>query len=144
MLHNKCKLQTFVLCQSPHGLQVREGLLFVWPLPGPEAFIHSAAVQPAGSQVFAQVAPGIAPSQAFLHDAEHTRDDLEVLVDTIRCCKYLSHATNLFLLLCAEDVTAEHTMYFQRDFPVPYDIVVENIGDQSHVPFAHHGVAGNR
>ena len=47
-------------------------------------------------------------------------------------------------LLIAEDVTAQHTMYFQRDFPVPYDIVVENIGDQSHVPFAHHGVAGNR
>ena len=44
----------------------------------------------------------------------------------------------------AEDVTFQHTMHFQRDFPVPYDIVVENIGDQSHVPFAHHGVAGSR
>ena len=42
------------------GLQVREGLLFVWPSSGPEAFIHSAAVQPAGSQVFAQVSPGTA------------------------------------------------------------------------------------
>ena len=46
--------------------------------------------------------------------------------------------------MSAEDVTFQHTMHFQRDFPVPYDIVVENIGDQSHVPFAHHGVAGSR
>lgn len=87
-------------CVKSFPTAVREGLLFVWPSSGPEALIHSAAVQPAGSQVFAQVSP--------------------------------------------EDVTAQHTMYFQRDFPVPYDIVVENIGDQSHVPFAHHGVAGNR
>ncbi len=48
------------------------------------------------------------------------------------------------MLLSAEDITFQHTMHFQRDFPVPYDIVVENIGDQSHVPFAHHGVAGSR
>ncbi len=48
------------------------------------------------------------------------------------------------MVLSAEDITFQHTMHFQRDFPVPYDIVVENIGDQSHVPFAHHGVAGSR
>ncbi|DBA75020.1 TPA: hypothetical protein ACH3X1_010361 [Trebouxia sp. C0004] len=46
--------------------------------------------------------------------------------------------------ISSEDITFQHTMHFQRDFPVPYDIVVENIGDQSHVPFAHHGVAGSR
>ena len=80
------------LFQGRHGLQVREGLLFVWPSPGSEAFIHSAAVQPAGSQVFAQVSPGIALRQAFLHDARRTRDAFESLVDTIRYCKYLSHA----------------------------------------------------
>ena len=66
------------------------------------------------------------------------------LHDSTKYCKCLLYDQEVFLLLCAEDVTAEHTMYFQRDFPVPYDIVVENIGDQSHVPFAHHGVAGNR
>lgn len=56
----------------------------------------------------------------------------------------LPYAQESCLLLCAEDVTAEHSLYFQRDFPVPYDILVENISDQSHVPFAHHGVAGQR
>lgn len=39
-------------------VQVQEGLLFVWPSSGPEAFIHSAAVSPAGSQVAEQVTSG--------------------------------------------------------------------------------------
>jgi phenylpropionate dioxygenase-like ring-hydroxylating dioxygenase large terminal subunit len=33
---------------------------------------------------------------------------------------------------------------FARDFPVPYDVMVENVLDQSHVPFAHTGVASAR
>ncbi|KAK9835403.1 hypothetical protein WJX81_007403 [Elliptochloris bilobata] len=33
---------------------------------------------------------------------------------------------------------------YVRDFTVAYDILYENISDQSHVPFAHHGVANNR
>ncbi len=28
--------------------------------------------------------------------------------------------------------------------PVSYDILLENIMDPSHVPFAHHGIQGNR
>ena len=31
-----------------------------------------------------------------------------------------------------------------RHMPVPFDIMLENLFDQSHVPFAHSGVAGNR
>ena len=46
--------------------------------------------------------------------------------------------------LSADDITLETNLQFARDFPIPYDIMVENLGDQSHVPFAHHGVAGNR
>ena len=65
------QIANLLLPQGRCGLQVREGLLFVWPLPGPEAFIHSAAVQPAGSQVFAQVSPGIALS---LLNANRTKD----------------------------------------------------------------------
>lgn len=34
--------------------------------------------------------------------------------------------------------------WFQRDAPVPYDALVENIVDPSHVQFSHHGVIGNR
>lgn len=87
-------------CVKSYPTQVKEGLLFIWPTSGPESFVHSAAVSPAGSQITDQIT--------------------------------------------SEDITFQHTMHFQRDFPVPYDIVVENIGDQSHVPFAHHGVAGSR
>lgn len=69
----------------------------------------------------------------------------EFLLDIRYKVLQVSHTCSKVLAaLGAEDVTVQHTMYFQRDFPVPYDIVVENIGDQSHVPFAHHGVAGNR
>lgn len=87
-------------CVKSFPTQERGGLLFVWPVSGPEAFIHSAAVQPAWSATADKFAPG--------------------------------------------EVSLEITMQYQRDFPVPYDIMVENLGDQSHVPFAHHGVAGNR
>lgn len=123
---------------------MREGLLFVWPSPGPEAFIHSAAVQPPGSKVFAQVSPGVALSHVVQCNGRNTQGMLHNFCMTASSTASVQYDQRCYSILCAEDVTAEHTMYFQRDFPVPYDIVVENIGDQSHVPFAHHGVAGNR
>ncbi|KAK9792055.1 hypothetical protein WJX73_008202 [Symbiochloris irregularis] len=46
--------------------------------------------------------------------------------------------------LTAEDITLLTGQYFVRDMPIPFDILAENISDQSHVPFGHHGVAGNR
>eukprot|EP00884_Botryococcus_braunii_P002002 jgi/Botrbrau1/11802/Bobra.0224s0008.2 len=46
--------------------------------------------------------------------------------------------------LSAGDVKLTTNLNFVRDFPVAYDIMVENISDQSHVPFAHHGVGGSR
>lgn len=39
-------------------LQEKGGLLFVWPVSGPEAFIHSAAKQPAWSPVAENYGPG--------------------------------------------------------------------------------------
>ncbi|KAK9814616.1 hypothetical protein WJX72_008759 [[Myrmecia] bisecta] len=36
------------------------------------------------------------------------------------------------------------TQRFMRDMPVAYDVMLENLSDQSHVPFAHHGVANRR
>jgi len=34
--------------------------------------------------------------------------------------------------------------FYVRDFPVPFNIMVENLMDQSHVPFAHTNVASKR
>ncbi|CAL8465289.1 g4824 [Coccomyxa elongata] len=42
------------------------------------------------------------------------------------------------------DVALTTNQNFVRDFPVAYDILFENISDQSHVPFAHNGVAYKR
>ncbi|GLC69204.1 hypothetical protein PLESTF_000801700 [Pleodorina starrii] len=36
------------------------------------------------------------------------------------------------------------TTWYVRDIPVRWDTLCENILDPSHVPFAHHGVQGNR
>lgn len=52
-LMSYCKCLSLIII-----VQVQEGLLFVWPSSGPEAFIHSAAVSPAGSQVAEQVTSG--------------------------------------------------------------------------------------
>ena len=43
-----------------------------------------------------------------------------------------------------ENLSGTISQNFVRDFPVPFDVMTENIADQSHVPFAHHGVANNR
>ena len=123
-------------------MQVREGLLFVWPSSGPQAFVHSAAAQPAGSQVFAQVSSGTLQPVPVQELCQLRRANGQAVLVPLHL--QAVPRTLSLVLLSAADVTAQHTMYFQRDFPVPYDIVVENIGDQSHVPFAHHGVAGNR
>lgn len=56
---------------------------------------------------------------------------MPTLVDVVRGCD-------------AGDVRLMTNLNFVRDFPVAYDIMVENISDQSHVPFAHHGVGGSR
>lgn len=58
-------------CQNERlRLQVKDGLLFVWPVSGSEAFIHSAAVQPVGSPIYAQLSPGqTAPEQRLHHTA---------------------------------------------------------------------------
>jgi len=36
------------------------------------------------------------------------------------------------------------TVWFARDVPLRYDTLLENVLDPSHVPFAHHGLQGNR
>ncbi len=33
---------------------------------------------------------------------------------------------------------------YVHDMPASVDTVIENFSDQSHVPWAHHGVAGDR
>ena len=33
---------------------------------------------------------------------------------------------------------------YVHDMPASLDTVIENFSDQSHVPWAHHGVAGDR
>lgn len=33
---------------------------------------------------------------------------------------------------------------YVHDMPCSLDTVIENVSDQSHVPWAHHGVAGDR
>ncbi|KAK9814221.1 hypothetical protein WJX72_002503 [[Myrmecia] bisecta] len=43
-----------------------------------------------------------------------------------------------------EDISGTTSQNFVRDMPVPFHVMMENISDQSHVPFAHHGVANNR
>ncbi|KAI8475277.1 MAG: Rieske-domain-containing protein [Monoraphidium minutum] len=43
-----------------------------------------------------------------------------------------------------EEVVASISQYYAREFPLSHDILVENISDQSHVPWAHHGVAHSR
>ncbi|KAK9840097.1 hypothetical protein WJX74_003218 [Apatococcus lobatus] len=42
------------------------------------------------------------------------------------------------------DLSVDLGRFYVRDMPLPFDILVENIHDQSHVPFAHHGVASSR
>ena len=42
------------------------------------------------------------------------------------------------------DTRVELRGWYQRDVPYDWDTLVENIVDPSHVPFAHHGVQGNR
>ena len=43
---------------------------------------------------------------------------------------------------------AEHGLLlldrYVHDMPCSLDTAIENISDQSHVPWAHHGVAGDR
>jgi len=40
--------------------------------------------------------------------------------------------------------TTQFTPWFVRDLPVRFDTLMENVMDPSHVPFAHHGIQGNR
>ena len=47
-------------------------------------------------------------------------------------------------LKLAGDLSVDLGRFYVRDMPLPFDILVENIHDQSHVPFAHHGVASSR
>ena len=51
---------TLNILPNETGLWVQEkgGLLFVWPVSGPEAFIHSAAKQPAWSPTAEAYSPG--------------------------------------------------------------------------------------
>lgn len=42
-----------------------------------------------------------------------------------------------------EPVLEEDTKYM-RDVPYSWTALMENLMDTSHVPFAHHGVMGNR
>ncbi|GAX76051.1 hypothetical protein CEUSTIGMA_g3494.t1 [Chlamydomonas eustigma] len=44
----------------------------------------------------------------------------------------------------AKNVWYQRTGWFVRDLPLRFDTAMENILDPSHVPFAHHGVQGNR
>ncbi|KIY98519.1 pheophorbide a oxygenase [Monoraphidium neglectum] len=48
------------------------------------------------------------------------------------------------LALKPGEVKASTLQNFTRDFPISHDIMVENTSDQSHVPWAHHGVAHSR
>ena len=61
-----------------------------------------------------------------------------------RLTEYTACLELSFLLPAAEDVALTTNQNFVRDFPVAYDILFENISDQSHVPFAHNGVAYKR
>jgi pheophorbide a oxygenase len=36
------------------------------------------------------------------------------------------------------------TPWFQRDVPLSYDVIMENLTDPAHVPHSHHGVIGSR
>ncbi len=39
-----------------------------------------------------------------------------------------------------DDSFADSTQFFVRDLPYSWDILIENLCDPSHIPFAHHGI----
>jgi len=43
-----------------------------------------------------------------------------------------------------DNIWYQRTAWFMRDLPLRFDTLVENVLDPSHVPFAHHGLQGNR
>ena len=47
------------------------------------------------------------------------------------------------MLYCADELVSVYS-HFVRDLPGPFDVWMENMVDQSHVAFAHHGPGGNR
>lgn len=80
--------------------------------------------------------------------------------DVLYLCKWRAAADLIVLMTCSmpdhvADTAAkpQHAhagelvsaySHYVRDLPGSFDVWVENMADQSHVAFAHHGAVGNR
>ena len=124
--------------------------MWVWPESSPEAWIESAAQQPAYHPLVKDLDPGsyllshillchsvlsalaqLNTHQQFLSDAPplHTMSDALYCLHQLRYLPAVGAARNE-ASSCAEKVGLTTNQNYIRDFPVAYDILFENISDQ--------------
>ena len=148
---------------------MHHGLIWVWPESGPDSFIESAAtpiVTCPDLENEDPVNPGVL---LFRIPSKYGTRFIGILWARLSGGMWLTglaakrsvlaidrhvwvagfgrYYSPKFLKYTA-GLAAEHSVLaidrYVHDMPCSLDTVIENISDQSHVPWAHHGVAGDR